>query len=238
MGPKMREALKVMESGRIFSSAELADLGIDRRVLRRLKEHYAIEQVKRGYYCVTEEYRNQELQADHSLEELAIGCALGGPDAFVCLYPAAHWHDLTVDTSYEDINIGLPHSRGAPTGEGTALYRFHRYRHEAALTVGIEIVGQSKGVDVRVTNRERTVVDLYRYSPMNGKQETANIVTDLDSATYAIKQYLSTGGTPAALIEMAARFGVEEGLGNILTNMQGIAWGAGDDDYEASSFRP
>jgi predicted transcriptional regulator of viral defense system len=241
MGPKMREAIEVMKSGRIFSSAQLAELGIERRVLRRLRDIDAVEQVQRGYYCVADEHRDKSVQPDHplELEDMAIGCARGGPESFICFYPAAHWHNLTVDTSFPVITVGIPHSRGLPSGDGVELYKFHRFRQEATLSEGIETAGECKGVEVRITNRERTVVDLYRYSPMNGKQETANILIDEESAVHAINRYLATGGTPAALIRMAAHFGVDASLGNILKNVQSAAQGLDDDDYdEAPTFRP
>lgn len=241
MGPKMNQAIEFMKSGRIFTTSELAENGFDGRVLRRLKADGAIEQVKRGSYCVTDEYRDETVEDEHplELEDMAIGCARGGPDSFICLYPAAHWHNLTFDTAYEKITVGIPHSRGVPSNsDGADLYKFHRFRQEAALTQGIEIAGACKGVDVRVTNRERTVVDLYRFSPMNGKQETANILIDEESAVHAINRYLGSGGTPAALIETAAHFGVDGSLGNILKNIQGVAQSMDDDYDEAPSFRP
>ena len=214
MGPKMRKGIELMSDGKVYSSRELEAMGVSKRVRARLKESGHIHSMGRGFYYVDElhvvknasvEYEDKE----YLLEELARACIMAGEQAAVCLYSAAQWHGLSIDIAVPEVQVGVPHSRGASRFEQDVI-QFIRWRQEASLTTGVETVANWKGVDVRVTNRERTLVDLLRYSPLNGGNDQAMMI-DEESVTEAVSIYFEQpGSSPAKLIAMADKFRMGE----------------------------
>jgi predicted transcriptional regulator of viral defense system len=214
MGPKMRAVVDAVKGGGIFSTEQLAELGAgDKRLRRRLVEGGYLQQVHRGAYSVTDDYRDPTVQDGHNpdLEEYAIGCLRAGPGSFICLYAAARYHGLTEDSYIPLISVGMPHSVSPPVDDGMT-FKYHRFRQEAATAEGIEVIGHWNGIQVRMTSRERTVVDLFRYSPANDRSENSAILIDEESAEFAIRYYLRDAreynGSPAKLSEMARQFGI------------------------------
>ena len=211
MGPKMRAAIDTMKCGRVFTTSELKELGIDRKVIRRLRDAECIHSVSQGRYCISDEYLVEPLEMNEKsfmLEDFSVALTHGGPDSFICLYPAAYWHDLGVDNNFQTITAGIPRSRGTPAAHGDQ-YQFIRWRQEDALKVGVVNAGSFRGEDIRITDKERTVVDLIRYSTLNSVQETSNLLIDEESAIEAVNRYIGSDGyRPAKLSEMAHTFGV------------------------------
>ena len=218
MGPKMRAVVEAIKGGGVLTTEQLAEKGAgDKRLRRRLVEGGYLQQLHRGTYSITDEFREPGVAEDHNpdLEEFAIGCFRAGPESFICLYAAAKYHGLTEDSYFPSISVGMPHAMTPPVDDGLS-YKYHRFRQETATSEGIEVVGQWNGIDVRMTDRERTVVDMFRYSPANKRSENSTILIDEESAQFAISYYLRDaaefGGSPAKLMEVARQFGVAENI--------------------------
>ncbi|WP_020042371.1 type IV toxin-antitoxin system AbiEi family antitoxin domain-containing protein [Salipiger mucosus] len=224
MGPQMRRGIELMSDGQVYSARELEDMGISRRVMRRLREGGHIHSMVRGHYFVDEIHAKSSVPAEieereYILEELAKACVLGGPEAAICLYSAAQWHDMSIDIGVPEVQVGVPHARGASRFENEPV-QFIRWRQEESLEIGVETVASFKGVDVRMTNRERTLVDLLRYSPLNGGNDQT-LMIDEESVTEAVSMYFGQeGSSPAKLISMAAKFGQAEQFDLIIKSRQ------------------
>jgi predicted transcriptional regulator of viral defense system len=229
MGPKMRAVVDAIKGGGVFSTEQLAEFGADdKRVRRRLVEGGYLLQIHRGIYSITDEYRDPASPDDHDpdLEEFAIGCFRAGPESFICLRAAAKYHGLSEDSYIPDIQVGMPHAIKPPSDDGLT-YKYHRFRQETATSEGIETIGRWNGIEVRMTDRERTVVDVFRYSAANNRSENAQMLVDEETALVAIRYYLRDavefGGSPAKLMEVARQFGVSVGIAPYLKAAPDVA---------------
>jgi hypothetical protein len=212
MGPKMRDAIKFMESGHFFTTAQLDEAGISGRVLKRLKEKEVVHSLKRGIYYIDESYMEEPNYPVNPLfEAFSLGLQSGGDTAFIHLYAAATFHELCVDGNTQHVTIGIDRDRGQPVGDE---FKFRRLSEGPKTTVGIETYGEHRGVPIRVTTPERTVADLIFYSPLNGRN-----VIDEETAVDAMNRYVCREDKQPALMDQIAReFGVENHVRIALKN--------------------
>ncbi|MBO9428363.1 type IV toxin-antitoxin system AbiEi family antitoxin domain-containing protein [Sulfitobacter sp. R18_1] len=206
MGPKMRDAVKVMKSGRFFSTAALDEAGIDRRVLKRLEKQEIVHTLIRGVYYLDEKYVKESNYPPHpNFETFSLGLKNGGDTAFVHLYSAASFHELNVDGNVQYVTLGLDRDRGLPAGDD---FKYRRLSEGPKTNLGVEVYGEHRGVPIRITNLERTVVDLVYYSPLNGRSDV-----DEETAVDALNRYAChPDKNPALLDKMAREFGVENAV--------------------------
>ncbi|NDV50628.1 hypothetical protein [Salipiger sp. PrR003] len=222
MGPKMREGIEVMSDGKVYTSRELRNKGVNKRVLARLKEGGYVHEIGRGRYFLDEEYvtgRTDDHDKDHLLEDFARAALTGGEGSVICLYSAAQWHDLSIDM-VPQVQVGVPRSRGPQRAE-LELVQFVRWRAQEALHVGVGVAATYKGVEIRVTDAERTLVDLLRYSPLANLGDNSGLLIDEESVTEAFALYFKDPrANPARLIAMAERFNVREPVDLIIKSSQ------------------
>jgi predicted transcriptional regulator of viral defense system len=142
--------------------------GLSRTALGRLVEVGAIERVRRGLYAPA----NAKVTQHHTLVEAAKRVPLG----VVCLLSALRFHGLATQNPHE-VWIAVDVKARKPAADWPPLHVV-RFSGEA-LTYGIEphII---EGVDVRVTSREKTVADCFKYRNKIG----------LDVALEALRGYL------------------------------------------------
>jgi predicted transcriptional regulator of viral defense system len=147
---------------------DVASLGISRTALARLVEGGVVERVARGLYVPTA----AKVTEHHSLVESAKRV----PKGIVCLLSALQFHGLTTQSPHEvwlaiDVKARKPASEWPPR----RIVRFSG----RALTFGVES-HVIEGVDVRVTSKEKTVADCFKYRNKIG----------LDVALEALREYL------------------------------------------------
>lgn len=166
--PKWKEGLEVLQEhlsdGRVIKWKELLDLGVSKSNLVNFIRRDVLEKTGWGTYQLGFDYR-LELESENShedegkLEEYAEVLSRSSRGV-ICLLSACRYHNLSVESPSE-IWLGIPHGSHAPKIEYPPIKPVF-WRRENSLTLGVEVV-RFGGRDIRITNLERTVVDLYLY---------------------------------------------------------------------------
>lgn len=139
------------QHGGMLRTAEALRLGIHPRDLYRLRDNGTIEAVSRGLYRL----RSKPLSEYSDLVTVALRC----PDAVICLGSALAFHELTTQIPHE-VSIALPSGAWSPRIDHPPV-RVHRFSG-SLLSEGVE-VHRLDDQDVRITSREKTLVDLFRF---------------------------------------------------------------------------
>jgi predicted transcriptional regulator of viral defense system len=163
--------------------SEALRLGIHRDTLRAMRDQGVLEQLSRGLY---------RLSGSEQLEEPdLVTVARRVPGAVVCLVSALSLHELTTQIPHA-VDIALKQGRRRPSIAHPQIRTY--WWSSAALTKGIES-RRFSGVDVRVTNFERTVADAFRYRHQLG----------LDLAIEALRAWRERRGARPEKLLAAAR---------------------------------
>lgn len=194
-------ALGLLEGGGVVTLATLRRAGVDWRTVDRLLGRGVIERVGRGAYRLS----NAE---DHSWESFALLSARH-PESVICLVSAAAWHGLTMANPPE-VWAAFPYEASIPRGTDFPIRGF-RWRG-APMSAGIEerIIS---GTTVRITSKERTVVDLLR---------TRNRTGEAEIAIESLRAYLDKGGAIRKLTEMAEALKQSNALRPFMEAAQGF----------------
>lgn len=168
----------------VLHTKEALELGIHPRTLYQLRDDGVIDQVSRGVYRLA------------SLPELSdpdlVAVALRVPRAVVCLVSALAYHDATDEVPHE-VQIALPRGTATPRLDHPPI-RVFRFSG-AALKDGVETV-EVDGVEVRVYNLAKTVVDCFRFRNKLGT----------DVAVGALREAIREKGVkPAEILKYARR---------------------------------
>lgn len=142
--------------------------GLARRELARLVQSGELERIGRGLYVPAK----ARITEHHSLVEAAARV----PHGVVCLLSALRFHGIGTQNPHEvwlaiDVKAWKPVAHSPPL----RIVRFSGI----ALTYGVE-VHKLEGVEVRITSREKTVADCFKYRNKIG----------LDVALEALREYL------------------------------------------------
>ena len=167
----------------MLRTGQALKLGIHPRTLYRLRDEGVVVPVSRGVYRLASlaNLTNPDL----------VTVALRIPRAIVCLVSALSYHDATTEVPHS-VHIALPRRTKTPRLDFPPI-RVFRFSG-AALSDGVEIVPVD-GVDVRIYNLPKTVVDCFRFRNKLG----------LDVAVDALNQAIKRKGVPPAEILRYAR---------------------------------
>jgi predicted transcriptional regulator of viral defense system len=152
----------------VFRPRDVEATGLSRTALGRLVEAGTIERVGRGLYA----HANAKVTQHHTLVEAAKRVPLG----VVCLLSALRFHGLTTQSPHE-VWIAIDVKARKPV-TGRPPLRIVRFSG-GAVTFGVE-KHVIEGVEVRLTSREKTVADCFKYRNKIG----------LDVALEALRGYL------------------------------------------------
>ena len=142
--------------------------GVSRKRLATLTRGGAFERVGRGLYVPTA----AKITEHHSLVEAAARV----PHGVVCLLSALRFHGIGTQNPHE-VWLAIDVKAWKPVADWPPL-RIVRFSG-VALTYGVE-VHKLEGVDVRITSREKTVADCFKYRNKIG----------LDVGLEALREYL------------------------------------------------
>ncbi|NOU34505.1 MAG: transcriptional regulator [Polyangiaceae bacterium] len=158
------------------------DAGISRVALARLAKAGDLERVGRGLYALPK----AKVTEHHTLVEAAVRV----PRGVVCLLSALSFHKLTTQSPHEVwMAIGVKARKPVTDWPPIRIVRFSG----TALTFGVE-KHVIESVEVRITSREKTVADCFKYRNKVG----------LDVAVEALRDYLrSRRRSVDALMEAA-----------------------------------
>lgn len=146
-----------------------------------------IQRWGRGFYCLNDE------SLPYEPEMLMI--ARKYPAAVICLVSALSFHDMTTQIPHA-VDIAIPYQGNAPKSS-YPLIRTFRFR-DAIYEAGIE-THDIQGVPLKVYNREKTLVDVFRFRNRVG----------MDVFLEALKMYANSHPVNLPLIhEYAALRGV------------------------------
>lgn len=202
------EGLKAMEclarAGRPMRSSEI---GVPSFVMRRLLAAQLVENPARGVYALPSIALGSE--NDHWSELAAI--AKLRENAVFVLDTAAAFHGLTQNMAGH-VTVALPASNSrirSETLNGLSVVT-HRMRNNDALTVGVE-THLINGIEVKITSKARTIVDLVRYAghgTVRGGHTLVDAETELDAFMRFYKSM--TSADRKELRKMARQFGVKD----------------------------
>ena len=152
----------------VLRARDAEAFGFARPALAQLVQSGELERVGRGLYVPAK----ANITEHHSLVESAARVSHG----VVCLLSALRFHGIGTQNPHE-VWIAIDVKAWKPVADALPL-RIVRFSG-AALTYGVEI-HKLEGVDVRITSREKTVADCFKYRHKIG----------LDVALEALREYL------------------------------------------------
>lgn len=134
----------------VFSAAEARAAGIPARMLSNFCKNGVIERVGRGVYRGSQ----INLDIDFEWEDLSL-VAMSIPNGVVCLISALCYYHLT-DLIMREFWIAVPHASKSPKREKTRIVRMRNIDlGQTEIQVG--------SCHLKIFDRERTVVDSFRY---------------------------------------------------------------------------
>jgi predicted transcriptional regulator of viral defense system len=173
---------EVAAARRPFHVNELLTMGMNRMTLSKLVSEKRIENSMRGVYRVPFEEEDKSL--------LQIACiATAIPSAVICARMAAYLHEMT-EGNLNTFYFGIPwknRHRGSFLMDNDV--RFIKWRSERDLTVGVETM-KVANTDVKITSRERTLVDIFRYSSFKKRGVQLDIGIDPEAFHEILSRYL------------------------------------------------
>lgn len=204
-------ALDLLTSaGRPVTMKEFARHGVSRMALKRLVDAGKIERSVRGVYRLP-------WTGEEDARTLWASITRARPDAVFCMVSAAAYHGLTQNMAGV-LNIAVSGQKHVPgrNSMGVAA-QYVQWKEGKAFTEGVDKV-LIDGIEVAITNPERTIVDLFRYSTFVPQRREPNIYIDPETFHDALIRYLHGGGdgTSGKLRRMAKSFGVWDRLDPIV----------------------
>lgn len=172
-GDGRRRAMEIARiAGGFLSAGDFTDRGVNRVMLRQLVAEGLLSSPARGVYVSSDLYQSMS-----HLREWAL-VAYRYPETVFCLQTAAVFHGLTGENPAE-LHVFSPRSYGERLRMGAPFcLPVHALvtRNDDNLAVGVD-VHQIDGVAVRMTSPERTLVDMFRFSPLGGGGRGSDLVT-------------------------------------------------------------
>ncbi len=156
---------RTMSDGRFMRWKEIFDLGVSRTSITRMARDEILMNEKRGVYYLAFDQRVQYYVEDQkhgldegTLEEYQEMLSIV-PKGIISLLSAARLHDITLEVPSE-VWMCLKHGSYIPDVDDYPI-RIVVSRNPDAMKIGVMEV-PFRGTSIRVTDLERTVVDLYR----------------------------------------------------------------------------
>ncbi|MDH3069464.1 hypothetical protein QET40_10130 [Akkermansia sp. N21169] len=173
--------------GGVVRRGELLPALMTARMLQKYMELGIIQRWARGMYRLSDENL-------HDVPEMLM-VARKYPAAVICLVSALSFHDMTTQIPHA-VDIAIPYQGNAPRSSYPLVHTF-RFR-DAIYEAGIE-THDMQGVPLKVYNKEKTLVDVFRFRNRVG----------MDVFLEALKMYAGNHSVNLPLIhEYAALRGV------------------------------
>ena len=134
----------------VFTAAEARSAGIPSRMLAHFCKKGVIERVARGIYRGSQ----AEININFQWEDLAL-TAISIPNGIICLISALCYYGLT-DQIMRQFWIAIPHASKSPKRPKTRIIRMRN------IELGQTTI-QLKTTHLKIFDKERTVVDSFRY---------------------------------------------------------------------------
>jgi len=186
--------------------SDLKAAGVSPETLRRMVEAGTAERPAAGHYALAGRVSVADLDW--------VAFALQVPEGVIGLLTAAVHHGMTQEMPAH-MQAFVPRNRSGGIrlgGDSSAYVDTVAPRNPLYLEEGIETVVLS-GTAVRVTGRERTLVDLFQFSPFSGRTTERNARVPEESFLESLSRCVADPGFSFdAVHDIAAAFGCEERL--------------------------
>jgi predicted transcriptional regulator of viral defense system len=193
--------IETLDPDRIYDLDELARRGLARWDVARLVQRELLSSLGTGVYV-----RHDFVpDAYDDLAVIAIRC----PSATFNLYTATDLHGMN-NRNLPKVYIGVPVTQKPPKIGGNFMADLNVIRWKRPQDIGIGIEERIiRGVAVRLTDPERTVCDMWRYSFNNpGLRGKPTKIGD-EALKYCLNAYLDQNdGASSALVDMMERLEV------------------------------
>ncbi len=150
---------KLMADGKFMKWSELLSAGISSTSLSAMSANGTLEKISWGEYKLDSDFLDHIDEEDMHLEAF-IEVAHKAKSGVICLMSAVSYHRLSLDVPAE-VWVGIKHGGHKPKIEYPPTKTVF-WRNPENLELGID-VQEYRGMQVRITDLERTVVDLYKY---------------------------------------------------------------------------
>jgi len=202
-------ALEILRNeARPLRASEFARHGIGRVALFRLARNGVIERAGAGVYRLPD---FTSVHADWA------ALSLRHPESLICTVSAASFHRTTQELPMA-IHVAFPHGRG--TAKATASFPvavnphyWRARRFPQAFTLGVE-VHLIDNVPVRITDPERTLVDMFRFSSANPAMQDDLAHVDTETFLDCLRRTVSRPGFDAGRLD---RYVEAAGVGREIT---------------------
>lgn len=161
-----RETMKALSDGRLFRFRDFKKLGINQTSIKSMLKDGVIEKLSTGFYelnsdlIVNFNYDNSKIDGLGVLEEFQ-DALMHVKNGYVCLISAAIFHNITVETTSKTW-ICIPHGSYIPKNKEDLPVRFFISRKKDLSSVGMDSYN-FRGSVLKITDLERTVVDIYKH---------------------------------------------------------------------------
>lgn len=180
MVPKSLKKISPLLRKALFSAAEARRLGIHPSLLAYYCRKGVLERVSRGFYRLA----NSNLYPPHEWQDVAL-IARSIPKGVLCLLTALAYYELT-DEFAREVWIAVPRESRPPKRSNTKVVRLSN------MTLGVTQI-QLGRINVRMFDRERTIVDSFRY-------------LSKDTAIKGLKRYLKRTGRDKPDIQKLTKY--------------------------------
>ncbi|EPX84043.1 type IV toxin-antitoxin system AbiEi family antitoxin domain-containing protein [Salipiger mucosus] len=155
-----------LADGKIVRWRELLDLGVSANSLSAMIRRGDLDRMEWGTYQLTPDLRpdpeeTPDVEDDNMYLEQFQEVIPKAPNAVICMMSAVAYHGLSLDVPHQ-VWIGIQHGRRPPRLDYPPV-KAVKWRKAEALSLGVE-TKSFQGTDIRITNLERTVTDIFRYS--------------------------------------------------------------------------
>ena len=169
----------------IILRRDLELAGATRRAIENAVADRRLVKLRQGIYCTLSAYAHGML--DEALACMITGGVIYGPSA-------GRLHGLTDELPFA-ISLLVPHGARTRFSEARLELAIKQTRDPKNLEVGVETIIVD-GLHVRITDKARTVIDLFRLGDVR------------QHAVEAVRAYLTEHGSASDLHEMAEVFGI------------------------------
>jgi predicted transcriptional regulator of viral defense system len=203
---------EVTEAKRPFSIKELIYMGLNRMEVSRMVANGQLQRPLRGVYRVPFEGEDNS----GMLELACISKAVTG--AVICSRTAAYLHGMT-EGNLDSYIFGIPTSLRYPDPYLlNQTCRFVKWRDNRDFEVGVETISIAN-TEIKITSRERTLVDVFRYSSYTKRGQSLDLGIDPEAFHDILGRFLGDRGNrpdELALRQIAKEFNVWDKLSLVI----------------------
>jgi predicted transcriptional regulator of viral defense system len=203
---------EVTEAKRPFSIKELIYMGLNRMEVSRMVANGQLQRPLRGVYRVPFEGEDNS----GMLELACISKAVTG--AVICSRTAAYLHGMT-EGNLDSYIFGIPTSLRYPDPYLlNQTCRFVKWRDSRDFEVGVETISIAN-TEIKITSRERTFVDVFRYSSYTKRGQSLDLGIDPEAFHDILGRFLGDRDNrpdELALRQIAKEFNVWDKLSLVI----------------------